>query len=583
MIALASRPAASPVAAPDSWCWVLPLRGGAQLGRPVEARVVGTITNRPDVERRLGSSPALSDAQTIERLYERSGLVGLESLRGAFALAIVDRVRERTFVMRDHAGLEPVFYVVEGDTVVCGPAARPLARRRGTPRVNRVALADSLCERYPDPEETFFEGVRRLPGGHVLTGQRGAVSLRRYWHPLQQAVSSASAASLIDEFHALQQQAVARWYRPGRTGIFLSGGLDSGSIATAAADYAASRHDAAPHALSLALPDYGKFERLAQAGIADALSLPTTVMTFDEAMGARSLFDEALALNAQLSTPLMSVWTPAYNTLAAAGAAQGLDVVLTGIGGDEWLSASEGHCADLLRRGRVRAAIRFNQIWQKSGGWQRLTPALRSLASLWAGRLAPEAWERSRVERTRVARLGWVSPDPVLRREQDERVGRTLRPSTPVISFAAADADRSLTDTRSLQFFEERHELTEWRGGALRDPYYDVDLVDHLCRLPLEVLNLGGRLKGLVRTPLAARFPSLKYGRQPKHLADRFALATFERGFAQLGPDGFNLPTLTALGVVANDAAAQARVAPDAADRLWELLNLEAWTRYATT
>ena len=46
--------------------------------------------------------------------------------------------------------------------------------------INRAAIADELCHRWSDVEETLFENVKRVPPGHVIRVGR-TKQVRRYW------------------------------------------------------------------------------------------------------------------------------------------------------------------------------------------------------------------------------------------------------------------------------------------------------------------------------------------------------------------------------------------------------------------
>ena len=145
-------------------------------------------------------------------------------------------VQRRTFFARDHAGLQPVFYARHGDLVKVASSPKALVALPGVSRaLNRVALADALCHRYPDPGETFYQAVRRLPSGCLALVAGGNVTVQRYWDPFPASGRRhLSEDGEEEQFAALQERAVARCLPAGRAGIFLSGGLDSVTIASCA-------------------------------------------------------------------------------------------------------------------------------------------------------------------------------------------------------------------------------------------------------------------------------------------------------------------------------------------------------------
>src|SRR5207245_10030460 len=67
-----------------------------------------------------------------------------------------------------------------------------------------------------------------------------------------------------------------------------------------------------------------------------------------------------------LSAPLQNVWLPAYMHLAARAAAAGCRVILTGSGGDEWLTVTPRYTADLLHQFDLGGAFRLCRSIRKS-------------------------------------------------------------------------------------------------------------------------------------------------------------------------------------------------------------------------
>src|SRR5262249_48773870 len=154
--------------------------------------------------------------------------------------------------------------------VLFAAAQEALLNTPGVSRaLNRGVIADQLCGRWPDRHETFFEAVRRVPPGWraIISGTR--LRLERYWDPMPedqpvQWLAPEEAARFDDIF----DRAVDRCLRHGPTGIFLSGGLDSISVAAVASDRARRTHRSPPVALSLGFPDPDCDEQALQASVA---------------------------------------------------------------------------------------------------------------------------------------------------------------------------------------------------------------------------------------------------------------------------------------------------------------------------
>jgi asparagine synthetase B (glutamine-hydrolysing) len=372
--------------------------------------------------------------------------------------------------------------------------------------------------------------------------------------------------------------------------VFLSGGLDSGTIAAIATDQARRRGEASPIALSLGLPDAECDERALQAAVASELGLSQHALDFPKAIGSPPLLVQALALSRALPSPLSNVWTPPYLTLARLGARHGVDTVLSGDGGDEWLAMPAWHAADLLRRGDVAGWYRFTRMWQQSEGGESSDIfralgwrfGLRPLAGQWLSRVAPVQWERRRTGRLLASDPIWVAPDPAIRAEQERRAPAALGPANPQHGFRSADVRVCLDDATTAVQLEEAFYVGQLAGVRFLMPYYDPDLVALACRMPPDQLNAGGRLRGLQRRRLAARLPQLGFDRQTKVLATSFYRSTLEAGRAAAIAEVGGLKTLEALGVV-DRPRAEAVLANTTGStgllRFWDLLNVETWAR----
>jgi asparagine synthase (glutamine-hydrolysing) len=550
----------------------------------------GVLFDVDDVRRLTAQPPESTAADLVLALYSRLGEDGLATLRGTFAFVLLDAHRERLIAVRDPIGLHP-FYYREGRGHVTF-AASPLALISGGAELNAVALADHLCNRWPDPEETFFAGVRRvLPGTRVVV-TRGRLVHSRYWDPLPgDTPIQWHTRDEVERFDHVFGVAVDRCLSTGPSGIFLSGGLDSISVAAAAADRARARGLTPPIALSLGFDDPSCDERPTQRAAAATLGLDHTIIGFDEALGDAGLFEQALALNRRWPFPLNNTWNPAYMALAARGRDAGVRTILTGTGGDEWLTVSAFLAADLIRSGDVAGLARFARSWGASypvsiGRVARRTLwtfGLRPLVSRQCYRAAPAAWDRRRLRRLLQSDPDWVAPDRSVRQEQERRGAACVPAADPRHGFYLREMRSGLDHAIVTMELEERHEVGQRLGMRFLHPFWDPDVVELLFRTPPALLDRDGRSKGLIRQTLARRFPQLGFDGQKKVAATSFHQSLMQAEAARLREIVGPLRSLPALGVV---DAAKATAAIDQAfatgrqmHRAWSLLNLETWTR----
>jgi asparagine synthetase B (glutamine-hydrolysing) len=541
--------------------------------------------------------PPESDAELVLRAYERIGPQLLEHLRGAFALLLWDRSAERLMCARDQLGLHPLFYAQRGPELFVSTAIHDLVAQEGVPgAVNRAALADHLCHRWPDPGETYFDAIRRIPPAHVLRVEAGVARLERYWDPVPPGSDAVWVTEdELERFDGLLDQAVDRCLARGPAAIFLSGGLDSVSVAAVAAEKSRAREQEPPQALSLIFPDPECNEAPVQRGVARTLALPHLLLDFEEALPPEGLVASALKLSSERAQPLVSYWTPAYLTLARQGKQAGRETILTGHGGDEWLTVSPYHAADLVRSldfaglARLWAAQRrsFNVPSRQLARrllWSFSTRLLlRSAAASVLRSGAPGALRAHRLRAVRSSIPAWVAPDAALR---DDLVRRGLEawPARSGESYYLHEVRSSLDHPLVSMEMEEVFDNGRAVGTRVLPPYLDADLVDFLYRTPPHLLDRGGRSKGLVRERLAQRFPELGFERQRKVAATSYSRSVMTeeapRNWKRMG----GIPALAELGIadprsfgpLLDSAARGDRVAQF---RMWDALNLEAWTR----
>jgi len=298
-------------------------------------------------------------------------------------------------------------------------------------------------------------------------------------------------------------------------------------------------------------------------------------------------------LNRELGAPLLNTWQPAYNALARRGHADGVRAILTGSGGDEWLTVSPYLSADVLAKGDVIGALQLTAASWRSYRRSLVGHArnllwrfgLRPLIGRTMHRLAPAAWERGRVFRTVRNDPKWVAPDKSIRQAQMSRLRDSFVDLDPPGGLYLREVAKALTHTVVTWEMEEQYEVGKRLGVRLLHPYWDPDLVDALFRSQPALLNAGGRSKGLVRQSLAARFPALGFERQRKVHASRFYKHALQGdGSMAFAGVGRNFEALGDLGVI--DAARTSALVEASADAdrralrvAWTLINLESWVR----
>lgn len=566
---------------------------GAALkhGFTLSAMFDGKLYVREPLVRELGLPPHAADLTIVLAALERWGLAAASRFNGSFSLVAWRRDEPQVYGVRDALGTRPFFYAQRAGVIILSDELDYVADHKLVrARPDSIAVAALFANRLSPQHETFLVGVSRLPQGHALEWRPDGARTWRYWDPAPPSEPLTWATpDEVAEFDALMQEAVCRRLAR-KTGIFLSGGLDSVTVAAYAADCSAT-HGEAPLALSLVFPGEGD-ESAVQMSVARSLRLPHVIERIDDVVGSRGVFGAAIELAAGWPAPLLNLWLPAYIALAQHAQKRGVSAILTGGGGDEWLTASPFYIADLMRTGRFRALVRFVAAHYRS--YSEPTPALlyRDLWQFGVRALLVDALRpliEGRAKRLMHARLDrilprWLAPDRNLRAAIYARPTISLSPRSHGTLYGReirTAITHGLIDHEMEEFFEAGKRC----GAEIVQPFWDQDLLELLFRTRPEMLSKGGRSKGLVRDTLEARFPNRGFGEQRKLSATPyFGRLLLTEGAAERARFG-RLEALGDLGVV--DAVAADRefdrviLEQDRAQAwwIWFILSFEAWAR----
>lgn len=560
----------------------------------------GKLYNRNDFMGHLFGSTriATSDADLVLHAYLNCGDGVLPRLKGTFALLIWDGRQNTLLCARDAVGVYPLFYACDGNDFLVSTSIQALLRQpQVSGAVNRAALADHLCDRWTRPDETYFDAVKRLPPGHAMRIGEFGTKVFRYWNPASRdATVEWSDDEVMVRFETLMRQAVRRCMEWGQIGIFLSGGLDSITVSTVATEDSRERGLSMPWAFSLAFPDSrGIADDVVQRRVAERLGMPHLTIGFEKALGPRGMLLAALELSRRMSAPLMNRADPAYHVLSVEARRRGCRAVLTGGGGDEWLTVAPHVSADLMLAHDLIGLIRLYVTLRRSEQRTRRTHLRHVLWTFGSRILLQDAIRRTlQIEdvpelrsqyRIHVLRSlpTWLAPDPALRRELADRAEQSFAVRHQG-SFYSQELRSLLEHPLEIRRHEEVFECERLTGIRMLRPFWDCDLVEFFYQLPPRLKNFGGRSKGLVRPMLSTKLPGLGFELQKKvdgpGLQRYVSIADAAKAWNCVG----GAPTLAALGIVDEDALrppiASILGSPNLTKEypLWDLLNLETWT-----
>lgn len=588
---------------PDGWVLAVPLRPAATgaAARAVEDDglyasdgACGVVFDGFLHDRRNGGP---SDPRLVLEAYRREGEGVVSRLSGRFALVLWDAERGLVLCARDPLGIHPLFYAEVGDELRLSSSFGALRSSPGvSSELNRVVVAEQACLRWHDPEETLLRAIRRVPPGHVLKFRGAQRTLGRYWDPSPTGPDDWVTEDQLGQFEERFARAIDRCLVHGRAGIYLSGGLDSVSVAAVARDRSREAGLPPPRALSLRFPHPDCNEEEIQREVAERLGLPQMLVGLEEAAGRGGVVSAALELGRTWPAPLLNYWLPAYQHLGREAERQGCGAILTGTGGDEWLCVSPYYAADLLRSGDLLGVYRLWANLSRSNPVPRLLllrniawrfgarDLLSAAAAAGLGTTAPALLRRHRERSIARATPAWAAPDPQIRREMDERALR-YRPKPTTKNLYQRELEEALDHPLMNIEVEETYEAGRRLGVRVLQPFWDPDLIRFLVRVPPELLNRGGRSKGVVRDMLARRFPEVGFDRHKKVVATNYSSSVMLEGGRRAWRELGGATELSRLDVVDAKALESSVMHTFATQdhrevhRLWYVLSLEAWLR----
>ena len=199
----------------------------------------GEIYNFLELREELGADNFVtaSDTETILFAYRKWGTGCVDHLRGMFAFALWDEARQTLFCARDRFGIKPFYYTVVGETFYFASEVKALL-----PFVPRIetdldGFKDYLTFQFCLAGKTLFKGISELLPAHTLQVHNGAVHLARYWEVHFEPDFNHTEKYFEESLRALLQESVTLHLRSDvPVGAYVSGGLDSSTVASLAAD-----------------------------------------------------------------------------------------------------------------------------------------------------------------------------------------------------------------------------------------------------------------------------------------------------------------------------------------------------------
>jgi len=175
--------------------------------------------------------------QRIEEAYRVKGIDCVKDFNGMFAFALLEEETGITYLVRDRYGIKPMYYYNEGVTFAWDSSIDYLLKNWGLRfDVDLEALAQYFTFQNMFDDRTLFKGIKMVPAGCYLKwdSHNRKATIHRYWdYKFDSSLKGLGEEDIAGEVKRLLGKAVSRMTTRG-FGCFLSGGMDTGSIASLA-------------------------------------------------------------------------------------------------------------------------------------------------------------------------------------------------------------------------------------------------------------------------------------------------------------------------------------------------------------
>jgi asparagine synthase (glutamine-hydrolysing) len=550
----------------------------------------GRLHNIASIASDLGIGSGEAPEHVLSVAYEHWGEGMLERLRGTFTFIVWDRESRRGLLAVDQLGAGSLFLDADGARLLFASEVRNLLRLLPQrPPPDRRAVVQWLADGFLERNQTLYEGISRLEGGHFLELSAECWRKHRYWSPGYKQPLGDGRSELVDALRGRIRSAVrSRVAQDGSTAVLLSGGVDSSSVAVVADQLDEIEGDRL-RTYSALFPAHPSIdESVAIDAVTAKIGAPST-RTVIQGGGILAGSLEFLRMwELPTLSPTLGFLAPMERLAAADGAA----VLLDGEGGDELFGCAPYLLSDRVRAGRIFSAaslarsllVQWHPGPESRPSRERVSKVLRGFGLKGAAPHALHAGTRRIRGSARYSPVWFTAESAQLLFDARDpwawKAGRGPR--------WWAHLSDLLTEARvrigAHDLLRRKAALSGLDGGH---PFLDdLDLIEFVLRLPPEVAYDSGLTRPLLRESMTGLLPEVVRLRRSKSSFNAFiheCLTGRERS-----------PVVKLL--TARDTELRAYVRPDVLRErivdavpsgwggpwesgMWRLLTMECWLR----
>lgn len=298
--------------------------------------------------------PAISDEELVLHVFQIFGESGVAALDGDFSFVLWDAKKKKIAGFRDLTGSKPFFYFVGKEILAFSNTLDALRFSPGfAGTLDETFLGDYLIASWcHDPERTVYRQIRRLPPGHSLEFSAEGLRVRRVSaFPIEETIVYVRGEEYVEHYRELLHQAVKDRLPNKASVVFMSGGLDSTTVAAEANRTWTKRvGGGSVQALTIDYnPLFDDREGKEAEQVAKHLGISFEMLSGADCQPFAAWKDAVFSMPEPQNEPFFALQIEKHRRAAAKAR-----VALSGDGGDDvLLGHAWPYLRDLLRKGRL--------------------------------------------------------------------------------------------------------------------------------------------------------------------------------------------------------------------------------------
>jgi len=178
-----------------------------------------------------------SDTEVILKAYFQWGIKAVDKFNGMFAIAIYDNTNDKLILIRDRAGVKPLYYHNANNLFLFSSELKSFYKLKSFKKsINKNSVVEYLKFGYIPQPLTIFDNTYKLESGKYLEYnlQTKVINIKTYWNIDKFYKKEKLDISFNQALHTTEELLKSsfkyRMVSDVPVGVFLSGGYDSSAV-----------------------------------------------------------------------------------------------------------------------------------------------------------------------------------------------------------------------------------------------------------------------------------------------------------------------------------------------------------------